>query len=107
MHTSSLAKGRLQVRPRVSSPGEKALCLLSFAISSSRKCESGSEAALKDETGDSFMTNFIRLADKPGLREGQSTLHLSTSQKQPRGQEEGFCSDPRFSSALSAWGRLS
>lgn len=42
------------------------------------------------------MTSFIRLADKSGLREGQSTLHFSTSQKQPLGQE-GFCSDLKFS----------
>lgn len=55
---------------------------------------------------DNFMTNFIRLADKPGLWEGQSTLHFSTSQKQPPGQEEGFCSESKFSPALSAQGPL-
>lgn len=54
---------------------------------------------MKDETGDSFLANFIRLADKPGLREGQSTLHLSSSQKESQSPEEGSCSGPTFSSA--------
>lgn len=52
------------------------------------------------------MTNFIRLADKPDIRVRQSTLHVSASQKQPQDQEERFCSDPKFSPAPSAQGRL-
>lgn len=55
--------------------------VLSFQLQSATAASvSHSEAKLKDERVD----NFIRLADKPSLREGQSALHFSTSQNSHR-----------------------
>lgn len=64
--------------------------VFSASISHSSKCESGSEAKLKDERVD----NFIRLADKPSLRESQSALQFSTSQNSHRVKKKDFALTP-------------